>query len=144
MLRHVALQPLSREHHGALVLARAARWALAGRRGTPEEVRERIVREFAHTLEPHFRDEERHLLPHAGVHATRLEADHEALRALVAALRFPLEGAEFKAALETFAERLEAHVRWEERELFPVLESSLGARELERLGPLLLRRARSC
>jgi hypothetical protein len=117
--RHPRLQPLSDDHHRALVLARKARRA----RG-PEvwsEIRER----FASELEPHFRAEESWLFPdlEAGGElelARRARADHTALRAL----------ARGEASLENaraFADRLEAHVRFEEREVFPRITVWLDA-----------------
>ena len=40
-------------------------------------------------------------------------------------------------ALRELGERLERHIRFEERELFPMIEAVLPADELERLAPPL-------
>lgn len=56
MKRHSALQTLSREHHGALVLALACTRAASS--GSDEKIRaacERVVHQFETDLEPHFR-----------------------------------------------------------------------------------------
>ena len=64
MKRHPSLQPLSDEHHRALVLARRLRRDSSGMDGEHLAKLAREVRdEFEAELEPHFRLEERWLLP---------------------------------------------------------------------------------
>lgn len=126
MKRSVILQPLSRDHHRALVLAKACeRAALTGAAADVALLCERAVREFAEDLAAHFETEERELLPllqgDAGQSlATRTLADHQLLRRLQDGLR--RHDAE---TLRDFGLRLAAHVRFEERELFPALEALL-------------------
>lgn len=127
MKRSPTLQPLSREHHIALTLAKAcARAAQSGDEARVVEACQRAVQAFSNELEPHFRYEELSLLPL--LHTTdtqplveRTLADHQQLRALLEGLR--KNDAE---ALDSFGKRLAAHVRFEERELFPVFESLLS------------------
>ena len=126
MKRSPILQPLSREHHTALTLAKASE--RAARSGDEALVRltcQRVIRPFADELEPHFLTEEVSLLPllHSPETQPLLErtlADHHQLRGLLVALRQNDAG-----ALDSFGKCLAAHVRFEERELFPVLESLL-------------------
>jgi hypothetical protein len=126
MKRSTILQPLSRDHHRALVLAKACeRAALSGVAADVALLCERAVREFAAELAPHFETEERELLPllrgDAGQSlATRTLADHQLLRRLQDGLR--RHDAE---TLRNFGLHLTAHVRFEERELFPALEALL-------------------
>lgn len=134
MKRHPSLQPLSDDHHGALVLARHTRRAAERARDSREltETWQEVRRRFARELEPHFLVEEEQLFPQLeavgeGVLIERARADHARLRALVSAE----PGRE--AALE-FAKRLHAHVRFEERELFPRAERLLSAAALEAAG----------
>jgi len=54
--------------------------------------------------------------------------------ALVASMRDATDLAARREALLAFAERLRAHVRWEEDELFPATERILEADELDALG----------
>lgn len=127
MKRSAVLQPLSREHHTALSLAKACE--RAAQAGTAEQVGsvcQRVLRAFMNELEPHFQIEERSLLPLLKGAATqmlveRTLADHLQLRALLKDLR-----QNDADALDSFGKCLSAHVRFEERELFPALESVLN------------------
>lgn len=123
MKRIPALQPLSREHHTALTLAKACERAV---KSCDEErigkACQRVLQTFSAELEPHFQIEERSLLPllrKAGnkpLEQRTLE-DHQQLRALLEGLR-----RNDTEALDSFGKLLMAHVRFEERELFPALE----------------------
>lgn len=127
MKRHPQLQDLSREHHGALKLARAARQAAeTGAADKLATIAERVVRLFAAELDPHFRVEEQGLLAtltQAGEHALvqRTLDEHAQLRRLVADLSAP-----DAATLLRFADLLAAHVRFEERELFETAQGHLA------------------
>lgn len=126
MKRTGALQPLSREHHTALTLAKACE--RAAQAGNPENVNavcQRAINAFASELEPHFLIEEQSLLPllkntEAQPLVQRTLADHRQLRGLIGDLK---EGN--ADALATFGRCLSAHVRFEERELFPALEANV-------------------
>ncbi|HSJ97872.1 MAG TPA: hemerythrin domain-containing protein [Myxococcota bacterium] len=126
MRRSAPLRDLSDEHHAALVLAlRSRRAAASGEPGAVAAAWAEAERIHGVELEPHFAIEERWLVPPleaAGESAlaARLRADHAALRAALAI--GALRSAE---ALAGFAERLAAHVRFEERELFPAAERTL-------------------
>jgi hypothetical protein len=132
MKRHRALQPLSDDHHGALVLARrlqrsSPRLAASGVDSLARATR----RQLDEALEPHFRIEEEHLLSLLEAHdaadlAARTAADHARLRRLIRGAWEPTTAGEIGALLER-------HVRFEEREMFPKLESILGEAELERI-----------
>ena len=111
MKRHTRLAQLSREHHTAL---RLGRHLLAG--GARSELGAELP-----GIEAHFAEEERDLLPlletdrHAAL-AERLRAEHAQLRHLLAAA---LSGRDEAQAGQALID----HVRFEERELFPVLET---------------------
>ncbi len=126
MKRHPDLLQLSREHHGALKLARDARRAAAS--GDVREVAalaQRVAQVFPVELDPHFCIEEQGillLLAQAGQHAlvARTLADHAELRRLALALATPDADTLFR-----FADLLGAHVRFEEREVFEAAQASL-------------------
>lgn len=118
MKRSAYLQPLSREHHAALKLAKACERASVSGELVGETCR-RILDAFAIELEPHFLAEEHELLPLApAALAERMLADHARLRELAGSLR--QRGS--PATLRDFGTCLAAHVRFEERELFPAIE----------------------
>lgn len=110
MKRHPKLIQLSREHHTAL---RLGRHLVAG--GAADELRAEHA-----ALMAHFDEEERDLAPLLQKHgqfalAERLYAEHAQLRTLFAAISHGTGKTEAGQALI-------AHVRFEERELFPVIE----------------------
>ena len=124
MKRAAPLTPLSREHHEALVLARRA--ATADPAGTEAAAqREHLLQRWRVQFEPHFAEEEQALLPAlvaAGETeaAARAAAEHAWLRGLVERVR---QGD--PQALPEWGAAMQAHVRFEERELFPLAERVL-------------------
>ena len=126
MKRNPVLQPLSREHHTALVLAKACeRAAQSGNEEMVKEACQRAIQAFSDELEPHFQIEEKSLLPllrsaETQPLAKQAWADHQQLRVLLDGLQ--QNNAE---ALGSFGKCLSAHVRFEERVLFPAIESLL-------------------
>jgi hemerythrin-like domain-containing protein len=131
MKRSAILQPLSREHHTALSLAKSCeRAALSDDLAQIAQACQRAILAFSAELEPHFQIEEKSLLPllkspETQALAQRTLADHERLRALLNGLQKT-----DSAALGSFGKCLNAHVRFEERELFAAFESLLEAREI--------------
>lgn len=118
MKRDHRLHGLSSDHHHALVLARELSQG-TGPQGAA------LQRRFAKELEPHFHIEEELLLPAlraAGCAdlADRTAEEHAALRALVAQARD-------EASARRFGALLQAHVRFEEAEVFPACEARLPA-----------------
>lgn len=127
MKRHPDLQQLSREHYGALKLARDARRAAAsGEPGAVSALAQRVVEVFAAELDPHFCVEEQGilvLLAQSCRHelAQRTRADHAELRRLARLLANPDAD-----TLSRFAELLATHVRFEEREVFEAAQARLA------------------
>ncbi|MDR2188238.1 MAG: hemerythrin domain-containing protein [Azonexus sp.] len=123
MKRSAALIPLSHQHH--TVLSYTARIIRAATAADHEVLLAKFSAFLHNHLEPHFTEEERDLLPRlAAIGETQLVArtldEHAQLRALATAI----EGGD-KAALTPFGTLLQAHVRFEERELFAVAEARL-------------------
>lgn len=134
--RHPALQPFSRDHYVGLVQAKHLMKAADG----SDVDRRTAIREFVEAwrndIVVHFDDEERmlaDLLDEAG--KAQLLEEHRRLRDLAAeANRRRREidpGAEWVRELGRL---LNDHIRWEERELFPAIQSS-EADGLEALRP---------
>jgi tellurite methyltransferase len=132
--RAPALRELSRQHHQALVLARSLRAIGAAPNVVDEIVR---MQALARThLTPHFLVEERELLPLShgqgpdlAAHASTVRRDHVELQEQFAKLS--IENVATRA--QTLADRLEAHVRFEERTWFPALEAVLDDDTIESL-----------
>ena len=140
MKRHEHLQPLSRQHHVALVLARRLReWQAAD--PTTEDKRHvagAVHRFWEAELRPHFRAEEEELLgrwsrPGTDALATRVVQEHIGIHRIGQRLVSALTAGDPEAAWDE-ARRLgdcvHAHVRFEERHWLPALEAEFGEREL--------------
>src|ERR1051326_289294 len=137
MLRDPALIPLSHQHQHALALCVRIERAP---RSTAEEIsgwRREIVHLFEQEISFHFHAEERVLFPAAerfpelrGL-VRDLIQDHAELRAAVDKAN---SDAMTAADLKDFADRLAAHVRREERELFEGMQKLFSQGELAELG----------
>jgi hemerythrin-like domain-containing protein len=136
--RSEALAPLSRDHHQALYTALKLKRA-------DESSAVDALQEFIEFFDAygalHFGVEEEVLMPlyvrDGGADPTdetivRVLTDHVWIRARIAALRE--SDAPSVAELRELGERLEAHVRHEERVLFPAIELALTAEQLAALG----------
>ena len=135
MKRHRALQPLSREHHVALVAAQRLRRATAEGAAV---ARDEFLAFWHEHGARHFQVEEEVLLPAFAAHAepdvecvARMLMDHVGIRASAQRLE---DGADPPVeALAQLGTMLERHVRLEEREVFPLIEDSLPPGAAERL-----------
>lgn len=147
MKRDKNLHPLSWDHHAALTSVVFTRKQI--RSGAGRERQQQIAREYAVFYEigllPHFRHEEEWLLPRYFRHVEaddpgviRLLTDHVKLHRLFLDLSQALDsGRELATPLTALTDLLESHVRFEERELFPRIESALTSDELSQLGEFL-------
>jgi iron-sulfur cluster repair protein YtfE (RIC family) len=137
--RHPGLISLSHDHHHGLVAARR----LGRAADTPgADARAEAVRAFLTVFSRdtllHFHEEEQGAFPllarHAGPEQPLLvqaQEDHIELQALAARLARDLESERADAQLmRVVSERLQTHIRLEERELFPLLEQVATAKEL--------------
>lgn len=127
MKRSAALIALSREHHGALVLAKQIR----DRSGAPDQAELLALIRVQHrpALLAHFADEEQRLPPvlcrgDDQPLLERLFAEHCQLRTLLARLA---DGD--RQALAPFGALLADHVRFEERTLFPRYDAAASERD---------------
>lgn len=146
MKRHPSLRKLSDDHHGGLVRARRLRRAAAGEGESPREAARAFLRFWEEDTSAHFREEEEVLLAVYARHGGDLNADpvremaadHAHIRGLVMTLIEEDESGEVSPdTLREMGERLEAHIRLEERSVFPLLESTLTEEGLEELGARL-------
>ena len=129
MKRHLALQPLSRDHHQALALAQRLRRASEQ---DAAAVRAAFLEYWHHHGQAHFRVEEEVLLPAFAEHGdpgdervVRMLVDHVRIRR--DARRLEQDAGPAPADLHALGTALERHVRLEEREVFPLIEAALPA-----------------
>ena len=146
MKRHPALIPLSHDHHHGLVMA------LRLKKGGPASPNDNWPTDRAQQVEsllvfannellPHFEIEEQHLLgctEGCEELEDRLKADHAAIRQMLAELE-TMPPDETTELLQGLGAKLEAHIRFEEREYFPRLQELLGDEGLTQLAARLAR-----
>lgn len=135
MKRHPDLQKFSSDHHQGLVHARRLRHTASGDEPGPIQDTARELLDFwREETSVHFRAEEDVLLPVAVCHGlepnsepvVRMIVQHTRIRGLVVRLEDELAiGLPNPETLRKLGETLEAHIRLEEREVFPLLESEL-------------------
>jgi hemerythrin-like domain-containing protein len=141
MKRSEALRTLSHQHHQGLFAALQLKRA---DRETAADARQAFIDFFEREGARHFRIEEELLLPAFARHAgcdepaiVRLLTEHVELRRRGQDLEAEADPDE--GALRELGERLERHIRFEERVLFPMIEDALPPDELERLAAAIER-----
>lgn len=116
MKRHAVLQPFSRDHNVGLVIARRL-----SERPDEHAIRE-LVTIWDDEMRDHFEEEERLLIPLSeSDHAARMIAEHRIIEGMIA--KAQSEGLSLDE-IRTLGKLLGNHIRWEERVLFPALESN--------------------
>ena len=132
MKRHPALIPLSREHHGALILARLLQKDAPVYKGLPTDIQgkaEYAYKFYQEELVKHFEDEERVLKLVTGVESNldlmikTIYSEHQELHKLFQSIdKHP----DLTSHLDQIGKTLETHVRKEERELFPLMQETFN------------------
>jgi hemerythrin-like domain-containing protein len=130
MKRDVRLHGLSSDHHRALVLVRRIREAVKHHHADAAFVTS-LHDAYQAELRPHFAVEEELLIPALAKACqsdivSRVLSEHGQL-----SQRLDEARAGQLDALEQFAALLEVHIRFEERELFPLCEAVLDASVLD-------------
>jgi len=133
--RNEHIVSLSKDHHVTLLFCWKIRTALKHEVAVDRMLS--YVQYFwqQHML-PHFREEETILfLPVKDDKVQRAVIEHEQIREKIEALH--IAGNDTKVQLAELANLVDAHVRYEERELFPHLEQVLTNDQLEWIGKQL-------
>lgn len=140
--RHISLIPLSREHQYALLLCLRIHRGLPEHSGDQGWLRvkgDNAVRFFESELAVHFQAEEQILFPamneisESSPIIDELLADHRRIRQLVTTLA-EVDVGLLATTLKEFADILEAHIRKEERVLFPIYEEQASPETRLRVG----------
>lgn len=124
--RHKVLQPLSRDHHHTLLLA----WKI--RKGLitgiePVRIKNYVNWFYKTYAAGHFELEEKFIYTVLEAKDERIQkalAEHEQLRALFTS------DENIATSLPQLADLLESHIRFEERELFNVIQENAGEEQL--------------
>jgi iron-sulfur cluster repair protein YtfE (RIC family) len=147
MKRTPELRTLSEDHHHGLVQARKLRRATeAHEADSAEAAVKRFLDFWQKDTALHFRKEEEVLLPVMARYGEDLSRepllemieDHARIRGLVMQLSDEAIGGNVRLeTLHEIGERLEAHIRLEERVVFPLIEESLSQAALTELAARL-------
>jgi iron-sulfur cluster repair protein YtfE (RIC family) len=141
MKRHPSLQPLSHEHHRALLCWRELDKQLSIPHSSALRSAAAALQHYWNSrFSSHLAEEEQLLLDLlSGDLRSRLLAEHDTLRSLFRSLDDTLDsnGALAIDDLASLAATLPAHIHWEERVLFPHLQSHVSTDELRFIGDRL-------
>ncbi len=127
--RHIALRPVSREHHHGLLLS----WKI--RQGLKQKVELKRIKKYTdwfweNHLQQHFEFEEEYMFPILGKGdklIKRALREHARLKRL-----FNTPG-RLEVNLSLLEEELVSHIRFEERELFEKIEKAATEEQLARI-----------
>jgi iron-sulfur cluster repair protein YtfE (RIC family) len=140
MKRHASLAPLSREHHGALILAQLLKNSSTVYRGLPSDSAGKAnyaISFYQEELVKHFKEEEKIVIGKIGgidasldALAGEIIAEHKELGKLFGSIK---EADDLPAHLEKIGHVLEQHIRKEERVFFPLIEMRCPAKLLSEI-----------
>ncbi len=131
--RNANIVKLSRDHHASLLFCWKLRQGI--KRHTPIERMVKYVQYFwSQHFSPHFKEEEE--LLYSAFKDDKVQKaidDHKRIKSLIIDLAH-LETKESADQLSGLADTVDAHVRYEERVLFPHLETELSDEQIEFIG----------
>src|ERR687897_1375889 len=140
MKRHPSLTAFSDDHHQGLVNARQLRKAASGEGANSADTTRNFLDFWQRDTSLHFRKEEEVLLPvlarYGGDVGKRpllqMLTQHARIRGLAMQLSDELELNKVREdTLRNLGEQLEAHIRLEERHVFPLIEQTLPEHALQ-------------
>ena len=141
MQRHPGLRDLSSDHHHALVQAQRLQRGAAADEATRLKSVAEFLQFWHEHAQRHFSEEEQALLPYfARWGELNQEPIHQMLRehALIRRDASLLEAGDYnESTCHDFGAQLEAHVRLEERVIFPLIEAALPEAALAELAGVL-------
>lgn len=130
--RHPAIVSFSKDHHFGLLLAWKIRQGLT-KNISAERISDYVLYFFKEDLEKHFADEEEMLfsnLPFDDEMRMKAESDHREIFNLVNRVG---QNKQDNALLNELADKIDQHIRFEERELFNHLQDNISTDKLEEI-----------
>lgn len=127
--RHSALIPFSREHHHSLLLGWKIKMGFS-KNISPDRIKKYADWFFKNHILEHFEEEEKYIFPILGNDHPMVKkalADHKRLISLFN------EKENIEDSLKSIKEELEAHIRYEERELFKAIQADATTEELQKI-----------
>jgi hemerythrin-like domain-containing protein len=133
--RHEALAPFSRDHYTGLVQVQRLRKAADADAVARRQAVAEFIDAWDQEIAQHFDDEERVLLDLlTEADRSRLVEEHARIRGMASQARLLRKHADPDAdTLRTISRTLDAHIRWEEREVFGRVQLALDHEQLEAL-----------
>lgn len=134
IVRHTGLQPLSRQHHQGLLVALLLEKGIK-KNASIKDMRDFILQFWEDELRVHFEKEDVLFLPLAYTYPqlieglTRLKTEHQELRMLIQKLNNEVRSEQIES-INNFSNKLEQHIRFEERQLFNLIQETLPEDEL--------------
>ena len=136
--RSEELQPLSRQHHNGLL------FCLLLQKGIKKQADLEVMREFIQSfrykdLHHHFSLEENYLTPLSRQYASlqngleRMVNEHYELKNIINANSLNIS----YESIDELRINLDAHIRFEERELFPLIEQTISEQQRLAIGSVL-------
>ena len=143
MKRHEALIPLSRDHHGTLILARLLRSDAPPYKGLPHDAEgkaEYALKHYREELLKHFEQEEKMIPVVMGINPSLdsllacMKTEHQELHSLFNSIN---PDQELSTQLDVIGRALESHVRKEDRVIFPLIQESCTEEVLNKLADII-------
>jgi hemerythrin-like domain-containing protein len=134
IMRHPALQPLSRQHHQGLLASLILEKGLK-KNASLKEMRDFILQFWEDELLVHFEKEDVLFLPLAEKYPQlkdsliQFKQEHQEIRLIIQKLNNEARS-EQTETIASFATSLEKHIRFEERQLFNAIQESLPEDEM--------------
>ncbi len=135
MKRNKNLKTLSWEHHDGLVVSFRLQQGLK-KKANVNDMSDYIFHIWDKLLEHHFWQEEQTLsnLKISSEFTSQMKNEHKQIRNLIGELNKDSKNKNF---IEEFAEFLNKHIRFEERQLFPLIEKEVDSNQLDEIGKFL-------
>lgn len=140
MKRSEYLKTLSWEHHDGLVVSFRLQQGIK-KEVHPDEMAQYIIHTWTSELKHHFWQEEQIIIPILNKSekgkelVNQMQSDHNKIDQIVKKIDSKNNSVNY---IEEFASLLNQHIRFEERQLFPIFEQETSTKKLQKVGEFLI------